>query len=145
MYNFLKGNIDRIFLEDISVEHDPVSGSRSNRILQFRTGSGSDWISKNSTGSDLDIQTALISAVKYWIRVFFRIWTGLDQIFGQVYRIRIRPDYSTKTLDWIRIAIISNLFNTRGHTYNMQHTVWQNVFQIPYLKLKTQLFCIWVA
>jgi len=29
-----------------SVEHDPVSGSRSNRILQFRTGSGSDWISK---------------------------------------------------------------------------------------------------
>ena len=46
-----------------SVEHDPVSGSRSKRILQFRT--GSDWISKkNSTGSDIDIQTALITAVK---------------------------------------------------------------------------------
>jgi len=30
----------------ISVEHDPVSGSRSNRILQFRTRSGLDWISK---------------------------------------------------------------------------------------------------
>jgi len=29
-----------------SVDHDPVSGSRSNRILQFRTGSGSDWILK---------------------------------------------------------------------------------------------------
>jgi len=29
-----------------SVEHDPVSGSWSNRILLFRTGSGLDWISK---------------------------------------------------------------------------------------------------
>jgi len=29
-----------------SVEHDPVSGSRSNRILHFRTGSGLDWILK---------------------------------------------------------------------------------------------------
>jgi len=28
---------------------------------------------KNSTGSDLDIQTALITAVKYLIRTFFRI------------------------------------------------------------------------
>jgi len=28
-----------------SVEHDPVSGSRSNMFLQFRTGPGSDWIS----------------------------------------------------------------------------------------------------
>jgi len=36
----------------------------------------------------------------------------LDQIFGQVYRIRIGPDYSMKTLDWIRIAKIFNLFNT---------------------------------
>jgi len=31
-----------------SVEYDPVSGSRSNRILQFRTGSGLDWILKKS-------------------------------------------------------------------------------------------------
>jgi len=31
----------------ISVEHDPVYGSRSNRILQFRTGSRSDWFPKN--------------------------------------------------------------------------------------------------
>jgi len=29
-----------------SVEHDTVSGSRSNRILHFRTGSGLDWILK---------------------------------------------------------------------------------------------------
>jgi len=29
-----------------SVEHDSVSGSRSNRMVQFRTGSESDWISK---------------------------------------------------------------------------------------------------
>jgi len=27
-----------------SVVHDPVSGLRFNRILQFRTGSESDWI-----------------------------------------------------------------------------------------------------
>jgi len=27
-----------------SVEHDPVSRSRYNGILQFRTESGSDWI-----------------------------------------------------------------------------------------------------
>jgi len=31
-----------------SVEHDPVSGSRSNRILQFRTESGLDWILKKT-------------------------------------------------------------------------------------------------
>jgi len=29
-----------------SVEHDPVAGSRSNRILHVRTGSGLDWILK---------------------------------------------------------------------------------------------------
>jgi len=33
-------------------------------------------------------------------------------MFGQVYRIRIRPEYSMKILDWIRIAKISNLFIT---------------------------------
>jgi len=58
-------------LTHTSVEHDPVSGSRSNRILQFKTGSGSDWISKNSTGSDMDIQTALITEVKCLPVVFF--------------------------------------------------------------------------
>jgi len=31
-----------------SVEHHPVSGSRSNRILQFRTWSGSDRISNKT-------------------------------------------------------------------------------------------------
>jgi len=31
-------------LIETSVEHDPVSGSRSNRILHFRTGSWLDWI-----------------------------------------------------------------------------------------------------
>jgi len=38
-------NINHSLLE-YSVEHGLVSRSRSNRILQFRTGSGSDWISK---------------------------------------------------------------------------------------------------
>jgi len=37
-----------LYLQCSSVEHHPVSGSRSNRILQFRTGSGSDWISKKT-------------------------------------------------------------------------------------------------
>jgi len=31
-----------------SVGHDPVFGSRSNQILQFRTESGSDWILKET-------------------------------------------------------------------------------------------------
>jgi len=56
---------------DASVEHDPVSGSSSNRILQFRTGSGLGWILKNSTGSDMDIQTAFITAEKCIITDFF--------------------------------------------------------------------------
>jgi len=41
----LEGYTSRLDLERI-IEHDPVSGSRSNQILQFRTGSWSDWISK---------------------------------------------------------------------------------------------------
>jgi len=39
--------LDRLSIHT-SVEHDPVSGPRSNRILQFRTGSGSGWILKKS-------------------------------------------------------------------------------------------------
>jgi len=39
----------------------------------------------------------------------------LDQIFGQVYQIRIGPVYSMKMSDWIWIAKISDLFNTSGH------------------------------
>jgi len=36
----------------------------------------------------------------------------LDQIFGQYFRIRIGLDYTIKRLDWIRIAKISDMFNT---------------------------------
>jgi len=46
----------------------------------------------------MDIQTALITAVKCLIRVFSDI-NGLDQIFGQCYRIRISLDYTMKILD----------------------------------------------
>jgi len=60
----------------------------------------------------MDIQTALITAIKCLIRVFLRILTRLDQVFGQVYRIRIGPDCSMKILDWTRIAKFSNLLNT---------------------------------
>jgi len=65
--------IQRIQRTSINVEHDPVSETQSNRILHFRTGSGLDCILKNSTGSDMDIQTALTTAVKCLIRVFFQI------------------------------------------------------------------------
>jgi len=51
----------------------------------------------------MDIQTALITAVKCFIRGFSRTKIGLDQIFGQVYRIRISPGYWKKNLDWIKI------------------------------------------
>ena len=63
----------------------------------------------------MDIQTALIIAVKSLTSVFFFIQTGLDQKFGQVYQIRIAPDCSMKILDWIRISKIPNLFNTNAH------------------------------
>ena len=101
--------------ELMSVEHDTVSGSRSNGILQFRTRSGSDSISKNSTGSNMDTQTPSITAVKCLIRGFFRMETGLDQIFGQYYRIRIGLDCTVRILDWTKIAKISDPFNTRAN------------------------------
>ena len=43
----------------------------TTRILQFRTGSGRTGFWKYSTGSNLDIQTALITAVKCLISFFF--------------------------------------------------------------------------
>ena len=39
----------------------------------------------------------------------------MDQISGQVYWMRIGPDYSMKILDWIRIPKISNLCKTIAH------------------------------
>jgi len=56
----------------------------------------------------MDIQNALIAAVKCLIRVFFRIETGLDQILGLCYRIRIGLHYTMKMLDWLRIANIQH-------------------------------------
>jgi len=46
---------------------------------------------------------------------FFSDIIGLDQIFGQVYRMKIGPEYSMKISGWIRIAKISDLFNTIGY------------------------------
>jgi len=77
-----------------SVEHDPVSGSRSNRTLQFGPEPDRTGFRKNSTGSDMDIQTALITAVKCLIRVFFghkRDWIKyLDRSTG------LGPDWVTQ-------------------------------------------------
>ena len=44
----------------------------------------------------------------------------MDQIDGQVYRIRIGPDYTRKILDWIRIAKISKLFNTSKYSVSSE-------------------------
>jgi len=56
------------------------------------------------------------SLVKCLIREFiFRIKIEVDQIFEQVYRIRIGQDFSMKILDWIRIAKLSDLFNINAH------------------------------
>jgi len=54
-----------------SVEHDPVSRSRSNRILQFRT--GPVWIGfwKNQPDQIWISKPALITAVYCFTRVFF--------------------------------------------------------------------------
>jgi len=58
----------------IQSDADRFLNCRSGWILHFRTGSGFDWILKNnSIGSDMDIQTALINAVKCLIRGFVRI------------------------------------------------------------------------
>jgi len=50
MFIYNVGSSDNVniveWLVSISIEHDPVSGSRSNRVLQFRTGSGSGRILK---------------------------------------------------------------------------------------------------
>ena len=119
---------------------------------------------KNSTASDMDIQTALITAVRCLIRVmilkqpeickplnlfeflarnnshtsfpnlfialriyfivvlisfirgWFRVLTGLDQIF-QYYWIKIGLDNTMKILDWIRIAKIFDPFNATIHLW----------------------------
>ena len=65
------------------VEHDPVPGSRSNRILQFRTGSGLDWISQklNRIGfgypNCIDHCMLTQSFFSDINRIGSNIWTGL--------------------------------------------------------------------
>jgi len=48
------------------------TGLRSNRILQFRTGNGSEGFRKNSTWSDMDIQTAIDHCSEMVNQSFFR-------------------------------------------------------------------------
>jgi len=95
-----------------SVEDDSVPGSRSNRILQFRTGSESEWISTKL----YRIRHGYPKCVKHCSQMlnqrFFRILTGLDQAFAQHYRMRIGLEYKMKILDWIWIVKICDPFNT---------------------------------
>ena len=90
------------------------SGLDRIQLLWIRIGLGL----KNFTVRSSLIQTLLITVVKCLI-IFFRISTGLDQIFGPYYRIRIGLNYATKILEWNRFAKISDSFNTKAHTlYN---------------------------
>ena len=59
-------------IEGISVEHDPVSGSQSNGFCTSEPDPGWTGFWKNSIGSDVDIQTAWITAVNAKSEVFFR-------------------------------------------------------------------------
>ena len=67
---------------------------------------------KKSTGPVMNIQTALIAAVKCSIREFFGHKPDWIKLFGQHYWIKIGLDNTMKTLDWIRMAKHSDLFNT---------------------------------
>jgi len=52
-------------------------------------------------------------------------------MFGQVYRIRLGPDYSMKNLDWIRIAKIPDLSTLQGSSYR---SAWHEVARIKRMK-----------
>jgi len=87
-------------------------GSRSNRILHFRIGSELYWILKKLNGIRYGYPNCIDHCNEMLNQSLFRTQTGLDQIFRQVYRIRIGPDHWKKILDWIRIPKIPDLFNT---------------------------------
>jgi len=87
-----------------SVEHDPVPDRDPTGFCNSEPDPDRTGFRKTSTGSDMDIQTALITAVKCLIRGLSWLSTVLNQIFGLYYRIRIGLDYTIKRLDWIRIA-----------------------------------------
>jgi len=59
--------------------------------IQNRIQIGLD-LEKIAIGTDMDIKTALITAVECLIRGFFRMKTGWDQIFGWCNRIMIELD-----------------------------------------------------
>jgi len=58
---------------DTSVEHDPVSGSPSNRILHFRTGPGLDWILKKPNRIRYGYPSCIDPCSKMLNQSFFRI------------------------------------------------------------------------
>ena len=94
-----------------SDEHDPVPRSRSNRILQFRTGSRLDCILKKLNriryGCPNCIDHCSIMLNQSLFFGYEPDWTKhLDRSTG------LGSDYSMKILDWIMITKISNLFNT---------------------------------
>jgi len=59
----------------------------------------------------MDIQTALITAVKCFIRVFYGFKPDWIECLDRSTGIGSDRIYSMKILDWIRIAKISGLIN----------------------------------
>ena len=88
-----------------SVEHDPVTGSRCNPILQFRTGCGLDFEKTQPDRIWICKLCWSLTAVKCLIRVFSYINWIRKKIFRQNNRIRIGVDYTIKILDWISVLL----------------------------------------
>ena len=109
-FSKIRREVIQVRLLHVSVEHDPVydpTGFCNSERNQDRTG-----FQKELNRIRYGYPNCVDHCSEMLDQRVFRIQTGLDQIFGQVYRIRIGPEYSMKILDWIRIAKISNLFNT---------------------------------
>jgi len=100
-----------IFPAHCSAEHDPVSGWGSYRRLQFRTEFlfGLD-LEKDSTGSDIDIKTAFITAVKCLIRFFFGHKTDWMKYLHST--TRLGSDRITQLKYWIGLELQKSLIRS---------------------------------
>ena len=108
----------------ISVEHDPVSGSRSNRILQFRTGSGLDGISKKSLPDRIWISKPEMIIIRFAGWTFGRIVTSqpdtnIQKPLSNGNRIRTRL-YEKFYLYFEDSDFWKKLYITKSFIYDLQ-------------------------
>jgi len=99
------------------------------------------WICKNYSVMDQELKQIFAQCSPL-------IQTRLDQIFGQYCRIRIGLDYTVKILDWIRIAKISDPFNTncQSHTSKRNMTIHfkeLNYQVLLFFKCLLLVQCLW--